>query len=97
MPARTSPENGDVLVRQETRDGTVVYILRTAPGTDQYLLRTRADAVVQAVTFAERHGVRAWLLEDGDHCVPLTNGRMAASVGVKRERRVRGAWRPAGG
>ena len=97
MPARTSPENGDVLVRQETRDGTVVYILRIAPGTDQYLLRTRAEAVVQAVTFAERHGVRAWLLEDGDRCVPLTNGRMAESAGVTRERRVRGAWRAAGG
>lgn len=97
MPARTSPENGDVLVRQETRDGMVVYILRTALGTDQYLLRTREEAVMQALTFAERQGVRAWLIDDSDHYVPLTNGRMGESVGVKRERPVRGAWRPAGG
>ena len=97
MPARATPENGDVLVRQETRDGAVVYILRTAPGTDQYLLRTRADAVVQAVTFAERHGVRAWLLEDGDRCVPLTNSRMVEPVRVKRERPMPGGLRPAGG
>ena len=97
MPARTSPENGDVLVRRETRDGMVVYILRTAAGADQYLLRTREDAVVQAVTFAERQGVRAWLIDDSDHYVPLTNGRMGQSVGVKRERPGRGAWRPTGG
>lgn len=58
MPAHTSPQNGDVLVRQETRDGTVVYVLRTAPGTDQYLLRKREDAVLEALTFAERQGVR---------------------------------------
>jgi hypothetical protein len=86
MSARTSPENGDILVRQETRDGMVVYVLRTAPGTDQYLLRTREDAVVQALTFAERQGVRAWLIDDSDHYVPLTNGQMGESVGVKRER-----------
>jgi hypothetical protein len=80
MPVRTSPENGDVLVRQETRDGTIVYILRTAPGTDQYLLRTREDAIVQALTFAERQGVRAWLIDDSDHYVPLTDGRMVEPV-----------------
>jgi len=97
MPARTTPEKGDVLVRQETRDGAVVYVLRTAPGTDQYLLRTREEAVGQAMTFAERHGVRAWLLEDGDHCVPLTNSRMVEPVRVKRGRPAPGGLRPAGG
>ena len=85
------------MVRPETRDGMVVYILRTAPGTDQYLLRTREDAVVQALTFAERQGVQAWLIDGNDHCVPLTNGRMAESLGVKRQRPMPGGLRPAGG
>lgn len=97
MPARTSPENGDILVRRETRDGVVVYVLRTAPGTDQYLLRTRTEAVVQAVTFADRQGVRAWLIDESDRCVPLTHGRLAEAVRVKRERPVPGRLRPAGG
>ena len=97
MPARASPENGDVLVRQETRDGMVVYILRTAPGTDQYLVRTREDAVAQAVTFAARQGVRAWLIDERDHYVPLTHSRMVAPVRVKRERPMPGGLRLAGG
>lgn len=97
MPARTSPEKGDVLVRRETRDGVVVYILRTAPGIDQYLLRTREDAVVQAVTFAERQGVRAWLIDESDHYVPLTHRRLAGPVRAKRQRPVPGGLRPAGG
>ena len=73
MPAvRTQPESGDAVVRSEPREGTVVYVLRTTPGIVRYLLPTREEAVVQAVTFAERHGVRAWLLEDGGRCTPLT-------------------------
>jgi hypothetical protein len=64
MPTRTTPEDGDIVVRQETRDGTVVYVLHTAPGPDQYLLRTRDEAVAQAVTRAKRHHVRAWLTTD---------------------------------
>ncbi len=75
----------------------IVYILGTAPGSDQYLLRTREEAVVQAVTFAERHRVQAWLLGDGDRCVPLTTDHRAESVGIVGARRGRSAWRPAGG
>ena len=97
MPARTKPENGDVVVRQETRDRTIVYVLRTTPGTDQYLLRTREEAVGQAMTFAERHGVRAWLSDESDHCVPLTHSRMVEPVRVKRERSMPGGLRPASG
>jgi hypothetical protein len=97
MPARTSPEKGDVLVGQETRAGTVVYILRTAPGIDQYLLRTREEAVGQAVTFAERQDVRAWMVDEGNYCVALTRSRMVEPVRMKRERPKPGGLRPAGG
>ena len=64
MPTRTTPEDGDIVVRQEKRDGTVVYVLHTAPGPDQYLLPTCDEAAAQALTLAERHGVRAWLTTD---------------------------------
>ncbi len=64
MPTRTTPEDGDIVVRQEKRDGTVVYVLHTAPGPDQYLLRAREEAAAQALTLAERDGVRAWLTTD---------------------------------
>jgi hypothetical protein len=79
------------------RDGMVVYILRTAPGADQYLLRTREEAVAQAVTFAERDGVQAWLVDESDHYVPLTRSRLLEPVQVKRERPMPGGLRPAGG
>jgi hypothetical protein len=67
VPTRTTPEDGDIVVRQETREGTIVYVLHTAPGADQQLLPTQAEAVVQGVTLAERQGVRAWLTTDDSY------------------------------
>jgi hypothetical protein len=64
MPTHTTPEDGDIVVRQETRDGTVVYVLHTAPGPDEYLLPTCEEAVAQAKTLATRHPGRAWLTTD---------------------------------
>ena len=64
------------MVRKETRYGVHVYVLRTAPGSDQYLLRTREEAVEQAVTFARRHGVRAWFRDDGSDVVLLEDSRV---------------------
>lgn len=61
MLARLVPANGDVVVRQQEREGTLVYVLHTTPGPDQYVLRTREEAVAQAVTFAKGARVRAWL------------------------------------
>ena len=74
MPTRTTPENGDiVVVRQETPEGTVVYVLHTAPGPDQYLLRTHDEAVTHALAFAKRQHVRAWLTTDESYdFVPLS-------------------------
>src|SRR5271167_3567198 len=61
VPTRSTPEDGDIVVQQEKRDGTVVYVLHTALGPDEYLLPTWDEAAGRALTRAERHGVRAWL------------------------------------
>jgi hypothetical protein len=66
MMARSIPEDGDIVVREEQREGKVVYVLHTAPGADQYVLGSREDAVRQAAAFAKRQSVRAWLTE-GDY------------------------------
>jgi hypothetical protein len=50
MPTRTGPEGGYIVVRQETRDGTGVYVLHTAPGPDRYLLPTCEEAAENALT-----------------------------------------------
>ena len=75
MPTRTTPEDGDIVVRREKRDGTVVYVLDTAPGPDEYLLPT-CEAAAQALTRAERHGVHAWLTTDESYDFVLL-GRVA--------------------
>jgi hypothetical protein len=94
MTIRTRPNDGDVVVHQENREGTAVYILRTVPGTDQFLLRTREEAVAQAVTFAKRQGVRAWLSGQSGDCVPLDTARAVASVRPTRVPAPRGTPRP---
>ena len=80
MPARLAPEDGDIVVRQEMRDGMLVYVLHTAPRADQYLLRTREEAVAQAVAFARREQVRAWLTDEGYDFVLLEDFRAVESV-----------------
>jgi aminoglycoside/choline kinase family phosphotransferase len=66
MVTRSTPEDGDIVVRHDARDGKPVYVLHTAPRADQYLLRSREEAVAQALTFAKRQQVRAWMT-DGDY------------------------------
>ena len=67
MPSRATPEDGDIVVRQEKRDGGVAYVLHTAPGPDEYVLPTAEEATAHALTLAERHGVRAWLTTDDSY------------------------------
>jgi hypothetical protein len=55
---RTTSAEGDIGVREETREGTLVYILGTL-GSDQYVLRSREKSVAQAIRFAKREHVRA--------------------------------------
>ena len=76
VPTRTTPEDGDIVGRQEKRDGTVVYVLHTAPGQGEYLLPTCDETAAQALTLAERHGVRAWLTTDESYDFVLL-GRVA--------------------
>jgi hypothetical protein len=97
MPIQKNPKDGDVVVHQENREGTLVYLLRTVPGTDQFLLSTREEAVAQAVTFAKRQGVRAWLSGHNGDCVPLDTARAVASVRPARARAPRGTPRPGAG
>ena len=80
MAARLAPEDGDIVVREEQREGVLIYLLHTAPGADQYLLRTREEAVAQAVTFARREQVRAWLTDEGYDFVLLEDFRAVESV-----------------
>jgi hypothetical protein len=62
-----TPEDGDIVVRHETRGTTRVYVLHIARRSDQILHRTREGAVAQAVAFAKQHHVGAWIAtEDGD-------------------------------
>jgi len=80
-PPRTTPEGGDIVVRQEERGGTVAYVLHTAPGADQYEFRTHEEAVTQALAFAKRQDVRAWLTTDESYdFVLLEDFRMLESV-----------------
>jgi hypothetical protein len=65
MPGRLIPEDGDIVVREQRQNNSVVYTLHTAPGADQYQLRARAQALAQAVAFARRARVRAWLTDEG--------------------------------
>ena len=80
MSLRSTPEDGDIVVGPEQREGKRVYVLHTAPGPDQYVLHSREDAVVQAVMFAKREHVRAWLTDDGYDVVLLGNFRVLESV-----------------
>jgi hypothetical protein len=80
MAPRLTPEDGDVVVRKATRDGNRVYVLHTAPGADQYMLRSREAAVAQAVAFAKREGVRAWLTEEGNEFALLEDFRVVESA-----------------
>jgi len=57
VAACTTPDDGDIVVREEGLEGTVVYVLHTVPRADQHLLRTREEAVSKALAFAKRRHV----------------------------------------
>ena len=80
MPTRSTPENGDIVVREEKRQGALVYVLHTAPGADQSLLRRREEALAQALTLARRACVRALLTDEGYDFVLLEDFRVMETV-----------------
>ncbi len=75
MLTLTSPEDGDIVVREEKRGATLVYVLHTAPGADQYEFRRREEGIAQAVALAKREHVRAWLTDEGYDFVLLEDFR----------------------
>jgi hypothetical protein len=56
-----APEDGDLVIRQHTRDGEVVYAVRIVHGADQYTVRSYGEAIAAAMRFARRQGVAVWL------------------------------------
>ena len=75
MSTRTTPEGGDILVRQEMGQTRPVYILETVPGRRQYFVHSREEAVSQALAFAKRSGVGVWLTDGDGHCTLLEDFR----------------------
>jgi hypothetical protein len=76
----TTPEDGDIVVQLERREGNRVYVLQTVPGPFQYVLHTRQEAVAQATRFAKRQRVRAWLVGEGCEFVLIDDFRLLNSV-----------------
>jgi LPS sulfotransferase NodH len=71
-------EEGDVVIRQDTRDGKRVFSLHAAAGADQFILHTRDAAIAQAIAFAKRHGVRVWMTNGNREFTLLENFRVAS-------------------
>jgi hypothetical protein len=71
MVTHSAPEDGDVVVRPKRGSPSTVYLLGTPSAPDQFMLRTREKAVSQALAFAEREHVRAWIANGDDDFVLL--------------------------
>jgi hypothetical protein len=80
MAARSIPEDGDVVLREEEREGMVFYVLDTAPGEDQHVLWMREEAIAKALACAERQHVRAWLTDEGYDFLLLESFRVVESA-----------------
>jgi len=61
MGVRFTPQDGDIIVRQDMRDGMPAYALSTTPGPEQFFLRILEDALQQARRVAQPQHVRVWL------------------------------------
>ncbi len=77
MAAPANPKPGDVVVELRRLDGALVHVIRHTTGAGQYAVRSRDEAVMRAIRFAKRLGVRAWLTEEGTRFVPLDHARDA--------------------
>jgi hypothetical protein len=80
LSTRATPEDGDIIVREELRPETPVYVLHIAPGADQYEFREREEGIAQALALGERDQVRAWLTDEGYDFVLLEDFRMVESL-----------------
>ena len=75
---RSVPEDGDIVVREERREGTPVYVLHSAPGPDQILVQPGEAAIARAVACARRQHVRAWLTTGAHNFTLLEDFRLTA-------------------
>ena len=82
MVVPLASRTGDVVVRQERRDGVRLYILHTTAARDQYLVHTREEAIAQALKYAKRQRVRAWLTDEEHDVVLLGDFREMPSLPV---------------
>lgn len=78
---RSTPEDGDVVVQRDKKDGTPVYVLHTAPGPDQLVFHSREDAVRQATVAAKHRRVRVWLADGSVEFRLLEDFRPVGAVG----------------
>jgi hypothetical protein len=77
--ARTTPEDGDIVVREETRHGAVVYVLHATPRTHHDLVGSRREAIARARALAKRMCVRAWQTREGYDFTLLEDFRVATA------------------
>ena len=80
MVARSTPEDGDIVVLQDTRDVKPVFVLLTAFGPDQFTYQTGDAALAKALIVAERQRVRVWLTDGDDDFTLVEDFRVPASV-----------------
>ena len=66
MAAPSIPEVGDIVIREERREGASLYVLPAVPGIDQPVLSIREEAVAQGLKCASSLRVRVWLAEGRD-------------------------------
>jgi hypothetical protein len=64
MRAQLPPGNHDVIVREHRGDSTRAYLLGTPFAPDQLTVDTREHAVADALAYAKRLHVCAWLTVD---------------------------------
>ena len=58
---RDVPANGDIVVREDRRDGAIVYVLSTVSGDDLLTSPQYERCVEHALAFARRARACAWL------------------------------------
>ena len=76
MTHRT-PENGDVVIREERRKGRRVYILHSVPGLEpQLLTQSRDQAIATAIDFAKRQHVCVWVSNGDEDFVLVEDFRL---------------------
>jgi hypothetical protein len=88
MPVSATPQDRDIVVRQDRRDSRNVYVVPIA-SRGQYVFRRRDDALVHGMSCARRRGVTAWLRTDGDDYVRLNDFGTTPSRGCEPNRRAR--------